>query len=329
MFSAIYIEKQVASYSRVREIIARVPDVPVIDCDRYGEVFNRSAQNFRMQKQSPALILARKHGNLVLPAPEGYGFNGMPSFYFSHMLNCVYDCRYCFLQGMYNSAHYVLFVNYEEFGDALVETLAASNGPAVFYSGYDCDSLALEPFSRFSDYYLPLFAQYPDATLEIRTKSTQIRSLLSREPLQNVVIAMSFTGQSASVQWEHKVPAIDKRIAALEKLQAAGWQIALRFEPLIKTSQWLQDYQQLFQQVFAALDSALIHSVSIGEFRMPVDYYKKVVRLYPDEALLAKDTKEQDGQIAFADMSDADDLQLLERSLLNYIEPAKYYRCAN
>jgi spore photoproduct lyase len=67
------------------------------------------------RKQAPALILAKKHGKKVLPAPEGYGFEQGSGFYFSHMLNCLYDCRYCFLQGMYRSAHYILFTNYEDF----------------------------------------------------------------------------------------------------------------------------------------------------------------------------------------------------------------------
>ena len=31
------------------------------------------------------------------------------------MLNCIYDCNYCFLQGMFNSANYLVFVNYEDY----------------------------------------------------------------------------------------------------------------------------------------------------------------------------------------------------------------------
>ena len=47
------------------------------------------------------------------------------------MLNCLYDCRYCFLQGMYRSANYVLYVNYEDFTkdiDTLLEQ--ADNEPS-------------------------------------------------------------------------------------------------------------------------------------------------------------------------------------------------------
>ncbi len=103
-----------------------------------------------MQKRRPSLILAKKHGRLVHPTPAGYGIGTARDFYFSHMLNCLYDCRYCFLQGMYRSASFVVFVNYEDFFEAALETAGEAPGEDVcFFSGYDCDSLAFEGVTRF------------------------------------------------------------------------------------------------------------------------------------------------------------------------------------
>ena len=119
MFSAIYVEKAVRQEPHTQTILNRLSSLPIVEIGQYGEIFNRSNQNFRLQKLKPALILAEKHGNKVLPTPPGYGFEELPGaespgrgYYFSHMLNCVYDCRYCFLQGMYRSANYVLFTNF-------------------------------------------------------------------------------------------------------------------------------------------------------------------------------------------------------------------------
>ena len=39
------------------------------------------------------------------------------------MLNCIYDCKYCFLQGMFNSANYLVFVNYQDFFFAINEII--------------------------------------------------------------------------------------------------------------------------------------------------------------------------------------------------------------
>jgi spore photoproduct lyase len=328
MFSAIYIEEEVAQSERVKNILASYDAVPHIYCQRYGEVFNRKSQSFRAQKAAPALILARKHGNFVLPSPEGYGFDNNPSYYFSHMLNCIYDCRYCFLQGMYRSANYVLFVNYEDFERSLLDVVKKNDGPSVFYSGYDCDSLALEPVSRFGEYFLPFFAANPRAVLEVRTKSTQIRSFLESEPLDNCVIAMSFSPQSASEKWENRVPSIAKRIEALCKLQQAGWKIALRFEPIISANDTVTSYTELFRQIFSKLDGDQIHSASTGLFRMPVDFHKNIVKQYPDEELFSRKTEVKDGMLALKVVDEESQLEKIERSLKEFISVDQYYHCA-
>ena len=60
MFSTIYIEEEVLETSRVKNMLDRFPQVPRVVCERYGEVFNRKSQNFRLQKKAPALILGEK-----------------------------------------------------------------------------------------------------------------------------------------------------------------------------------------------------------------------------------------------------------------------------
>ena len=327
MFSAIYIEEEVAQWERVQKILASYPSIPHIHCSRYGEVFNRKGQNFRMQKSAPALILARKHGKFVLPSPEGYGFDENPSYYFSHMLNCIYDCRYCFLQGMYRSANYVLFVNYEDFAESLADMIVKNPGPSVYYSGYDCDSLALEPVSGFCDYFLPFFACRPEATIEIRTKSTQIRSFLDREAIENCVIAMRFSPELQSQKWENRVPSITKRIDALAKLQKAGWKVALRFEPVIVEEDSHLAYKELFQHVFSGLDVDMLHSVSSGVFRMPVDFHKNIVKQYPDEELFSRKMELEDGMLSLKPIGKKDEFEKIETSLKSFIPEEKFYHC--
>jgi len=330
MFATIYVEREIREHPRVTEILERCPGVPVVECERYGEIFNRKGQSFRAQKKAPALILARKHGQCVLPTPSGYGFESGAGFYFSHMLNCLYDCRYCFLQGMYRSAHYVLFVNYEDFADELRLLMQAQlelSGTTVYYSGYDCDSLALEPVSRFCEYFLPIFRENPAAMLEIRTKSTQVRRLLELEPMSNCVVAMSFSSESAGERWEHKVPALAKRLEALGRLQRAGWPVALRFEPIIAEENVVSEYAALFEQVFTILDTTRLHSVSLGEFRMPLGFHKTLVKLYPDEELFARETRVEEGLASLQGGGD-EMMRAIEAELQAYVKPSQYYRCA-
>ncbi|MFQ5543382.1 MAG: radical SAM protein [Nitrospiria bacterium] len=327
-FSALYIENQCRDLARVRRIIDKCPDIPLISCTRYGEVFNPKAQNFRLQKKHSGLILAKKHQHFILPAPPGYGFGNKNSYYFSHMLNCPYDCRYCFLQGMYASAHYLLFVNFEDFEREIEQTIQACGSESCyFYSGYDSDSFALEQFSGFAKYFLPFFKRYPQACLELRTKSAQIRSLLQHQPIQNCVVAMSFSPENIAEHLEHRVPSLSKRIGAAQKLQQAGWKIALRFEPLIYQTDYEQHYQRLYQRLFEALNADQLHSVSIGFFRMPKTFFRNIAKLYPDERLYAGHYVEQDGMTSYPEEIEEEMISKCETALFQYIPRKIYYRC--
>ncbi len=324
MFPVIYVEREAAEHDRARSVLRRWPRTPVVECGRYGEVFNRKAQHFRLQKKAPALILAVKHGRRVLPAPPGYGFDARGGFYFSHMLNCPYDCRFCFLQGMYRSAHHVLFVNYEDFARDIERT-----APGVFYSGYDCDSLALEPVSGFCGFFVPLFRRHPRATLELRTRSTQVRALLEMEPAANCVVAMSFAPESAVRRWERRTPGIGKRLDALARLAAAGWPVALRFEPVMAEPSGkdpVERYRRLFAEVFGRLDARTVHSVSLGEYRMPERFHRDIARQHPEEPLFARPVVRAGGLASFP--GGAELLDRVERTLLEFVGKDRCYRCA-
>ena len=84
MIDTIYLEEAVRTHPRTVEILDLFPRARLISCERYGEVFNPRSQNFRIQKQLPALILAEKFKGHVLSAPEGFGIGDKQNFYFSY-----------------------------------------------------------------------------------------------------------------------------------------------------------------------------------------------------------------------------------------------------
>ncbi len=328
MISTIYIEEEIAGHPRTLAILERFPDATKIKCDRYGEVFNRKSQNFRLQKKQPALILARKHKGLVLATPKQYGIGAEHNYYFSHMLNCLYDCRYCFLQGMFQSAHYILFVNYEDFTEEM-QLIINQHGdkPVHFFSGYDCDSLALDPVTDFTSEFLPFFEGNPQALLELRTKSTQIRSLLKREPIKNCIIAFSFTPDKIAQALEHKAPDVNKRLQAILDLQEAGWQIGLRFDPLIYTKDYAKEYSELFNNIFSKINPDLTHSISLGGFRLPKDYFRKLEKLYPDDKLFSSPLTEENNNIGYPAEIRNDMLEYCANIIRQYIPDNKFFPC--
>ncbi len=328
MVSCVYIEAEVRNHVRTEAILARMRGVPVVEIDHYGEVFNPRAQNFRLQKSNPAMIIARKTKNHVLAAPEGYGLDGKHHYYFSHMLNCLYDCRYCFLQGMYQSAHQLLFVNYEDFATAITDRIEQHrNQPVWFYSGYDCDSLANDPTTEFVNYFVPLFASLDNAWLELRTKSTQIRGLLKQPPVERVVAAFSFSDQISHQQLEHGVPSIEKRIGAMQKLIEAGWAVGLRLDPVVYHLQYQTAFKQLLEQIFTTIDAERLHSVSLGNFRLTRDHFRQISRLYPEEPLFAQQLELKNGIVSYPESIEQQMMQFCKAALLQHIPSRIYQPC--
>ncbi|MCB0329829.1 MAG: hypothetical protein KDD70_09200, partial [Bdellovibrionales bacterium] len=140
-FSHIYIEEDVREVERTQQILERFPKAILVPIDHYKEVFNRNNQNFRFQKNSPQLILAKRRGEFFYPGSTIAPDFGASRFYYNTVvLNCLYDCEYCYLQGMFPSAHLVAFVNNEDFIEAIRAELRGKQSIYLCLS-YDTDLL--------------------------------------------------------------------------------------------------------------------------------------------------------------------------------------------
>jgi spore photoproduct lyase len=328
MIEVIYHEEGILDHPSARTILARYPRATLIPCTHYKDVFNPGGQSFRLQKQKPSLILARQSGSLVHPVPATYGIGGTRNFYFSHLLNCLYDCRYCFLQGMFPSAHYVLFVNYDDFQNEILRKTEESKAEqSWFFSGYDCDSLALENVTGFADSFLPFFAKHTNAHFELRTKSVNLKVLEKTTPLPNVVTAFSFTPDEISDQLEHGVPSVSSRIRAMEKIAELGWPVGLRIDPLIDCVNFEERYRTLFDKLFANLPPDSVHSVSLGAFRVPVSYFKKMEKLYPEEPLFAGKLEKRGNFTGYRQEIEQDRSVFCRDELLKRIPKEKLFQC--
>jgi spore photoproduct lyase len=329
MFSRIYFEKEALEYPRAKKILERYKNIEQVECNHYGEVFNLKNQNFRVQKQKPALIIAKKTGAKILKTPEGFGVGGEENYYFSHMQNCLYDCRYCFLQGMYSSANYVWFVNYEDFFAEIKDIAKENNGSQkYFFSGYDCDSLAMESLTSFTKEFLPFFNKLDSGILELRTKSVNVKSLEEIEVVKNTLTAFSFTPEEISKEIEHKVPPLKTRIKTIQKLAKLGWQVGLRFDPLIWKENYKSQYRELFEEVFNGLNLDNLHSISIGSMRFPKKMYAKISKLYPEESFLKDDLIMDKNIVSYNKERDLEMKDFVTLQLKKYVQDKLIFTCS-
>ena len=114
-FSHIYVESQSIDSDIAEQSFKRFPKAKIIEIEDYKKIFNKNGQDFQIQKLSTKLILAKKQPPFIYPATDIIQDSGFSNFYYcTPILNCIYNCEYCFLQGMYSSANIVVFTNTEE-----------------------------------------------------------------------------------------------------------------------------------------------------------------------------------------------------------------------
>tara|TARA_Y100000588_G_scaffold386930_1_gene483556 strand:+ start:541 stop:1536 length:996 start_codon:yes stop_codon:yes gene_type:complete len=329
MIETIYIENQIKNHPRTNQIISKFKKkIEVIYCDHYGEIFNIKSQNFRVQKNKPALILAKKDGKKLHEIPKNFGIGGDKNYYFSHMLNCIYDCEYCFLQGKHMSSHYLLFVNYEDFFLEIEEKIKQNrHQESYFFSGYDCDSLAFDGITNFVDCFIPIFKKNKNAILELRTKSTQIQKILKHKPIDNCIVAFSFTPENISKLIEHKVPSVKKRIIAMKNLANKGWKIGLRFDPIIPACNFAKIYEKLFLDISKNIPNDSIHSISFGMMRFPKKMFKKIIKENSGKRINLLDLENKNGIYSYSDVKKKKFENIIYKKLRKHIKNVPIYNC--
>tara|TARA_B100000029_G_scaffold5740_1_gene6270 strand:+ start:91 stop:792 length:702 start_codon:yes stop_codon:yes gene_type:complete len=229
---------------------------------------------------------------------------------------------------MYSSADFVLFVNYEKFEYEIREKIEKLQGQRVtFFSGYDCDSLAFEQISGFVEYFLPIFEELPNALLELRTKSIQQEPLVCNSPIENCVVAYSLMPNNIASQIDRKAPSIEKRINVMENLAKKGWQIGLRFDPLIYGKDWKILYTNLFADIFKHVSKKSVHSVTFGPLRFPKEMFKNLVKLNPESKLLSSPLTLRGTKISYKAETEFEMINFCKDLVGTYAPEALLFNC--
>lgn len=277
IFSHLYVEKKVLNHPQTLKIMAKFSRSNIIIIDHYKEIFNRPRQSFAAQSNAKKLILAHKEGKFLHKGSQySDGFGHDQFFYASSVMGCLYDCDYCYLQGLYPSANSVLFVNLE---DAFVELTPYLTSDTLVATSYDTDSLAIEALTEQTVRWLEFAQKNSHLHLEIRTKSANIKPFLTTSPNPKVTLAWTLSPQNIIDRYEHATPSLDKRLKAVKEVISAGWSVRLCIDPVIYTDTFETDYTHLIETIFSTIDPSLIHQLTLGSFRMSQNHLRALKKL--------------------------------------------------
>ncbi|MCP4914948.1 MAG: hypothetical protein GY909_17650 [Oligoflexia bacterium] len=285
MFSRILIENDLKDHPTTKEVLSRFKNVPVKYIQQYDQIFGKVKKPYLQKRENLQLFLAKKKGTLIKEAPDAYGLLDGPHYYFIHAYNCIYECEYCYLQGYFHSPDIVLFVNYEEIMDEMRELAQKTTEKIWFHAGEFSDSLALSHITGEIPKFYDFFKKYPHAHLELRTKSANVKPLLSQTPLPNIITSFSLGPEDKIQDVDLKTPPLKTRLKAMKSLEEMGHPIGIHFDPVINSKNIVEDYENLFETIKEYLTLETLHYVSIGVVRFTADVFHQVQKNYPDSKI--------------------------------------------
>lgn len=299
-FSHIYVEKAVLGHPRTKAILSRFSKSRVIKIDHYKDVFNRPRQSFRLQKDSPSLILAGNTGASVFhgsPVCQDFGYENF--YYTSSCRNCIFDCEYCFLRGMYGSADVVVFVNLEDAFSEVEDLL--SKHPVYLCVSFDTDLIALENLTGYVSAWAEFTKDHPDLTIEIRTKSFR-KDIFDKIPsCDRVIFAYTISPKEVIGRFEKRTASLAERLSAASCAMEKGFPVRLCFDPVIYLPDWKKAYTEMVSEVKGSIDLSRIKDVSIGTFRISSEYMKKLRKDLPGSSLCQFPFENHNGVMEYPD----------------------------
>lgn len=323
-FSHIYVEKEAVNSPNTKKILSNFKESKIVYIDHYKDVFCRTHQNYNLQKKSSKLIIAVKKDNLLYKGAKVCEDFGNEYFYYtSTMMNCIYDCEYCYLQGMYSSSNIVVFVNIEDIFRE-VEKLLKSHSVYLCIS-YDTDILAFENIVGYGRKWIEFAKVHPNLKIELRTKSTNFNSIEDIRAIENVILAWTVSPDRVIKNYENRTPSLKERLETIKKAIDKGWKVRICFDPMLYIKDWKKIYKDLFEYTFNRVDVDKIYDVSIGVFRISKDYLKTMRRQRFDSVIVNYPFETVKGVCSYKDTLSKEMINYAYNTVKEYVEEEKIY----
>lgn len=315
----IYIEKSIEKHDVTREIIDKLQNPNCIYIDNYKDILNQNAASWRLQKQVQKIILAERKDNFYYKGSNITPAFGYENFYYNTLaINCVYDCDYCYLQGMFTTPHLVLFVNNHDYLQATSALIKKIQQPLYMALSYDTDLLAIENIYPYCAEWINYVAIEKNITIEIRTKSVNVNALMRLTPNERVVLAWTLSPQEVINFHEPLTPPEHSRIKAIAKAVAHGWRVRICIDPILYIPNWEKAYLSLIDNLHKQIPIQQTDSFSLGVFRMNTDFLKRIKQQRNDTAVLLSNFEKQEEVVTYKTSIKQEMLATLQQQILHY-----------
>lgn len=317
--SIIYIEQSLKNNQSAKIIIDKVNPDAVIKINNYKEILNQTNSDWLFNKRYQKIILAKREHEFYYKGAGLTSNMGYTHFYYNTLaLNCLYHCEYCYLQGMYNTPHLVLFLNNNDFIFHTQQLIKKLNSKIYLALSYDTDLPALEKYYPYCQEWIEFANKEKNIDIEIRTKSANIDFIEQSKPSKNVILSFTLSPEYIQKKYEPLTPSLQQRLNAVKKAVEKNCNVMLCFDPVIYFSTYKDVYKEFFQYIFSHIDPKKIYACSIGTFRMNNDFIKRIRKNNHPSDIYYYPYKVHNKTASYPDVIKQQMLDFLNQELMSY-----------
>ncbi len=301
----ILIEKSISTSPEIKKICERFPKANIQLIESIKEYSKNYTYKFEdYNKRIENLFLIEEKYDFFKPCPCTSSAAGCGYSLLNLGFGCPFECTYCFLQGYQNFPGIIIPANLDEFFNKF--TPKFQKGFIFPYArigtGEFTDSLVFDEITGFSGKIIEFFSGHPEIYFEFKTKSGNIKNILSCRPQKNVVVSWSLNPQNIIRRNEFYTASLSERISAAKEISDAGFGTGFHFDPIIYYEGWEKDYFGVVEELFSKISPENIYWISLGTLRMPKELKISIENRFPaNEILDAELLLGRDGKLRYAD----------------------------
>lgn len=307
----------------------RVKDLPLANQIEGSIEFEQRHEVNGEQHPGDGLLLTVNRGAFIKPCPGQKGSVCCGYWVVEWGMGCPFGCEYCIIQNYTGAGDITLYLNWEDCKREIIELRERICGPIRLGTGQFGDPLALEGVFPLNAAIIDWTAGMPDFTLEIKSKSADIASVMQANDARHVTLAFSLNPQEYIDRLEHGAASLHERLnAAATAARTKGCDLAFHFDPVLPFEDWQNKYREVFATMHEYLQGLRINWISLGTFRFPKGFQEYVEKYHPDTGIFAEEFyPSADGKIRYFRPFREEIYRFARSELQRYFADVPIYMC--
>jgi len=165
---------------------------------------------------------------------------------------CFHSCSYCHIGNAFT-----IMLDIEKFIEKLGVLIKHNPWQKLYKYDNQSDILTLEPEYGATKKLVEFFSK-TDKYIMLYSKSDNVDHLLNLDHKGRTIACWTISCNDVVEKFEHGAPSLEERLRAAKKCHKAGYNLRVRFSPIIPVKNWEEKNAQMIEKVFSAINPEVV-----------------------------------------------------------------------